>query len=295
VRPVEEAFVARRHAVRLLVAPGRRSALERLVLHATTLRIPIVEVEGGTLTAATGFDGHQGVALVARRRPSAGIADVIGRALAGPEPAFILVLDSLEDPQNLGTLLRTGEAAGVHGVLIPSRRAAPMSPAAVKASAGAVEHLDIAVLDDLPGALAELHVRDIRIVGSDQDAPLTAREADLRGPIAVVVGSEARGITPAVRRRCDLVVRIPMKGRVGSLNAAVAGSVLLYEVLVQRQAAEADGGGTKGVATTGGDSRPKRRARLRSVDEAPGEIPTAAGDDLPPDGPARAGSRDPRA
>jgi 23S rRNA (guanosine2251-2'-O)-methyltransferase len=237
VRPVEEAFAARRPSVRLVVVPTRRSALERLVLHATTLRIPILEIEGGTLTALTGFDGHQGIALVARRRPPASLIDVLGRAMARPDGPLLLVLDSLEDPQNLGTLLRSAEAAGVHGVLVPSRRAAPLSPAAMKAAAGAVEHLDVVVLDDLPGALADLHVRGIRIVGSDADAALAAREADLRGPLAIVVGSEGRGISPAVRRRCDLMVRIPMRGRVGSLNAAVAGSVLLYEALAQRTSA----------------------------------------------------------
>ena len=295
VRPVEEALAARRRAVRLLVAPGRRAALERIVLHATTLRIPIVDVDGGTLTAATGFDGHQGVALVARRRKPASVADVIGRALAGPEPGFILVLDSLEDPQNLGTLVRTGEAAGVHGVFVPARRAAPMSPAAVKASAGAAEHLDVVVLDDLPSALAELHVRGFRIVGSDAEAELTAREADLLGPIAVVVGSEGRGITPAVRRRCDLVVRIPMKGRVGSLNAAVAGSILLYEVLVQREAAKPAGPGSTVSDTTEQDRQPARRPRRRPRDAEPGDGgPTADADLLSDDGPA-AGSEHPRA
>jgi 23S rRNA (guanosine2251-2'-O)-methyltransferase len=238
VRPVEEAFAARRPAIRLLIVPGRRSALERLVLHATTLRIPIVELDGGTLTAVTGFDGHQGVALVARRRPPQSLADVLGRALARTDAPLLLVLDSLEDPQNLGTLLRSAEAAGVDGVLVPARRMAPLSPAAVKASAGAVEHLDIVVLDDLPGALAELHVRGIRTIGSDASAALSANEADLRGPIAIVIGSEGRGISPAVRRRCDMMVRIPIRGHVGSLNAAIAGSVLLYEALVQRSSGE---------------------------------------------------------
>ena len=120
-----------------------------------------------------------------------------------------------------------------------------MSPSAVKASAGAVEHLLLAPVDDLPGALADLHVRGLRIVGADADAALTVREADLRGPLALVVGSEGQGLGPAVRRRCDLLVRIPMRGAVGSLNASVAGSILLYEATTQRvgsAAAVPDGG-----------------------------------------------------
>jgi 23S rRNA (guanosine2251-2'-O)-methyltransferase len=233
-RPVEEAFAAGRPAIRLLVVPQRREALEKLVLHATRLRIPIVELEGGSLTALAGFDGHQGVALVVEPRQYATLEAILARAAERREPPFVLVLDSLEDPQNVGTLLRSAEAAGVHGVVFPTRRQAPLTPSAVKASAGAVEHLLLAPVDDLPGALADLHAHGLRIAGSEMDAPLTARQADLRGPIAIVVGSEGQGLGPAVRRRCDLLMRIPMRGVVGSLNAAVAGSILLFEALTQR-------------------------------------------------------------
>jgi 23S rRNA (guanosine2251-2'-O)-methyltransferase len=242
-RPVEEAFAARRPAIRLLVTPQRRAALERIVLHATNLRIPIVEVEGGTLTALATFDGHQGVALVVAARRYATVDEVLARAIERDEPPFVLALDSLEDPQNVGTLLRSAEAAGVHGVLFPTRRQAPLTPAAVKASSGAVEHLLLVPVDDLAGALTDLHVRGLSIVGAEAHASLTARQADLRGPLALVVGSEGQGLGPAVRRRCDLVVRIPMRGAIGSLNAAVAGSILLFEALAQRDP-EATAGAT---------------------------------------------------
>ena len=247
-RPVEEAFVARRRAQRLLVTPQRRQALEKIVLHATSLRIPIVEVEGGTLTAITGFDGHQGVALVVEARRYATPDEILARARERGEPPFVLVLDSLEDPQNVGTLLRSAEAAGIHGVLFPTKRQAPLSPAAVKASAGAVEHLLLAPVDDLAGALADLHIRGLRIVGAEAEAPLTARQADLRGPIALVVGSEGQGLGPTVRRRTDLMVRIPMRGAIGSLNASVAGSILLFEALAQR---DPDGTSTRPAVATG--------------------------------------------
>jgi 23S rRNA (guanosine2251-2'-O)-methyltransferase len=233
-RPVEEAFVAGRDAHRLLVVPQRRQALEQLVLHATRLRIPIVEVEGGSLTALAGFDGHQGIALVVGPRRFASIDEVLARALERGEPPFVLVLDSLEDPQNVGTLLRSAEAAGVHGVLFPTRRQAPLTPSAIKASAGAVEHLLLCPVDDLAGALADLHVRGLRVAGAEEGAALTARETDLRGPLALVVGSEGQGLGPAVRRRCDTFMRIPMRGAIGSLNAAVAGSILLFEAVAQR-------------------------------------------------------------
>lgn len=234
-RPVEEAFAAGRKGHRLLVAPQRRAALETIVLHATRERLPIVEVEGGTLTALAGFDGHQGVALVVGPRRWATLEEALARAIAQGEPPFLLALDSVEDPRNLGALLRSAEAAGVHGVLIPTRRAAPLTAVAVKASAGASEHLALVPVDDLPGALADLHGRGLRLVGADAEAALSYREADLRGPLAVVIGSEATGLSSGARRRLDLALRIPMHGRVRSLNAAAAASVLLFEVAAQRE------------------------------------------------------------
>ena len=247
--------------------PQRRQALEQLVLHATTLRIPIVEVEGGSLTALAGFDGHQGVALVVGPRVFATLDDVLARGIERGEPAFGLVLDSLEDPQNVGTLLRSAEAAGVDGVVFPTIRQAPLTPAAVKAAAGATEHLRLAPVDDLPGALADLHVRGLRIVGTEMDAPLTARQADLRGPIALVIGSEGHGLSPAVRRRCDLFVRIPMRGAIDSLNAAVAGSILLFEVLGQRgePAAAAAPAPQPAEAPATPPAKPKRKPAARAT------------------------------
>ena len=274
-RPVEEVFAAGRTAHRLLVVPQRRNALEQLVLHATRLRIPIVEVEGGSLTALAGFDGHQGVALVVDPRRFATLDDVLARAAERDEPPFVLVLDSLEDPQNVGTLLRSAEAAGVHGIIFPTRRQAPLSPAAVKASAGAVEHLLLCPVDDLPGALADLHAHGLRVAGSEADAPLTARQTDLRGPLAIVVGSEGQGLGPAVRRRCDVFMRIPMRGAVGSLNAAVAGSVLLFEAVAQRDP-DARGAAVTPAPTTGTDDPTDHAAGPRPVrrdDPTPSSTP----------------------
>ena len=285
-RPVEEAFVARRAAKRLLVVPARRQALERLVLHATSLRIPVVEVEGGTLTAVAGFDGHQGIALVVEPRTFASPDDILARAVERGEPPFLLVMDSLEDPQNVGTLLRSAEAAGVHGVIFPTRRQAPLSPAAVKASAGAVEHLLLAPVDDLPGALSDLRIRGLRIAAAEAEAPLTADQADLRGPLAIIVGSEGQGLSPAVRRRADLAIRIPMRGAIGSLNAAVAGSILLFAAVAQR------GGDVPPPPASGGagdaEPEPSGAAEPEAVEEAvpePAESapePEVAASDGPP-------------
>jgi 23S rRNA (guanosine2251-2'-O)-methyltransferase len=270
-RPIQEAFVAGRPARRLLVTPQRRAALDELVLHATRLRIPVVEMEGGSLTSIAGFDGHQGVVLVVEQRRWATPEEILGAARAAGEPPFVLVLDSLEDPQNLGTLLRSAEAAGVHGVLFPTRRQAPLGPAAIKASAGATEHLRLCPVDDLPGALADLRGHGLRVIGGDGDAALTAGATDLRGPLAVVVGSEGTGLAAPIRRRCDALMRIPMRGQVGSLNAAVAGSILLYEAISQRD--------------PGGESlRPALRppAGAADAEEPDGGRPDPAGRDATP-------------
>lgn len=292
--------MARRPAIRLLVVPQRRQALERLVLHATSLRIPIIEVEGGTLTAVAGFDGHQGIALVVGPRRFASLDEILARSIERAEPPFVLALDSLEDPQNVGTLLRSAEAAGVHGVIFPTHRQAPLSPSAVKASAGAVEHLLLSPVDDLPGALSDLRIRGLRVVGAEAGAPLTARQSDLRGPLAIVVGSEGQGLSPAVRRRCDFVVRIPMRGAIGSLNAAVAGSIMLFEAVAQR---DPDGKATephaaRGLSVTAEEAFPDVTADTNTEvgpspesitdadDHAVEETPPDAADDLLPGGPA---------
>ena len=266
--------MARRPARRLLVVPQRRQALERLVLHATSLRIPVVEVEGGTLTAVAGFDGHQGIALVVEPRTYAGLDDVLARAVERGEPPFVLVLDSLEDPQNVGTLLRSAEAAGVHGVLFPTHRQAPLTPAAIKASAGAVEHLLLCPVDDLPGALSDLRIRGLRVAAAEADAPLTAAQADLRGPLAIVVGSEGQGLSPVVRRRADVSVRIPMRGAIGSLNAAVAGSILLFAAVAQRDPGD-EGGAERPRPTTFDEL-----AAASSVAVRPTELPPEAATDI---------------
>ena len=267
--PVQEAFAARRAAVRLLVVPERRSALDNLVIHATTLRIPVVEVEGGTLTSLAGFDGHQGVALVARRRPAASVDDILAVARQRGQAPFVLVLDSLEDPQNLGTLLRSAEATGVHGVIYPERRAAPLTPAAVKAAAGATEHLLLAPVADLAGTLADLRAHGLRAIGADQAAALSYAEADLRGPLALVVGSEGFGISGQLRRRLDQTVRLPMRGKVASLNAAVAGSVLLFAAADGRETALAPSHEAPDAPPEAPDAPPEVAPAQPSADDAP--------------------------
>jgi 23S rRNA (guanosine2251-2'-O)-methyltransferase len=240
-RPVAEALAAGREASRLIVArTARRSPeLKAIRAAAAAASVPVQEMERDRLGRLAGFDGHQGVLLEVAPRRWSDPMEILASATAAGRPPFVLVLEHLQDPVNLGAVLRTAEAAGVDGVIYPERGSAPLSAAAVKSSAGASEHLRLAPVDSLGAALADLQARGIRLVAADQDASALAWDADLTGPIAVVVGSEGEGLTGATRRRCDVLVRFPMAGKVASLNAAAAGALLLFEVVRQRAAASA--------------------------------------------------------
>ncbi|HEX2884197.1 MAG TPA: 23S rRNA (guanosine(2251)-2'-O)-methyltransferase RlmB [Candidatus Limnocylindria bacterium] len=237
-RPVAEALAAGREARRLLVSATARASPELRVItdHARRLHVPVDRVPTDRLTRIVGMDGHQGVALEVGERHFADVADMLDAASGSGETPLVLVLEHLQDPTNFGTLLRAADAAGVHGVVFPERGAAPLSAAAVKASAGASEHLLLARTPTIGEAIHELKLAGLRLVAADQEAPDTAWDSDLRGPLAVVVGSEGSGLSGATKRRCDLLVRFPMRGQVASLNAATAGALLLFEVVRQRQA-----------------------------------------------------------
>lgn len=235
-RPVTEALAAGRRAHRLLVASSAKPSpeLRSITDHARREGIPTDRVPADQLSRIAGFDGHQGVAIEVDERRFADLTEILAHARASGREPFVLLLEHLQDVTNFGTLLRSAEAAGVDGVVFPERGAAPLSAAAVKASAGASEHLLLARLPTIGDAIHELKQAGLRLVAADQDASADAWASDLTGPIAVVVGSEGSGLSGATRRRCDLVVSFPMRGRVASLNAATAGSLLLFEVVRQR-------------------------------------------------------------
>ena len=247
-RPVAEALAAGRTASRLLVARGARSGPELNALLAAAHRasVPVEAADPNRLRQLAGFDGHQGVLLEVAERRFADVAELLALATTRGHDPLLLVLENLQDPTNFGTLLRSAEAAGVDGVVFPERGAAPLSGAAVKASAGASEHLLLARVEGLGETVRELQQRGIRLVAADQEAPASAWGSDLGGPIAIVVGSEGTGVSGAMRRRCDLLVSFPMAGKVASLNAATAGALLLFEIVRQRAAA---GSGLESGAT----------------------------------------------
>jgi len=197
---------------------------------AAAAKVPVRSVKGGLFERLAQQNVNaQGVALETGDYPYVDVADCLQEAERVGEPPLLLILDHLEDPQNLGTLIRTAEAVGAHGILIPERRAASITPAVSNASAGAVEHVRVAQVTNINREIDELKKEGVWVAGLD-GAPETPplHRANLTGALAVVVGNEGRGLSRLTREKCDFLVRLPMHGRVDSLNASVAGSIVLY-------------------------------------------------------------------
>ncbi len=230
---VREALRAGGRVRRLLIADGARenAALQDVLALAAERGVRVHAVDRSQLDRLT--DHHQGVAAEVPPYAYADFADLLFAA-RGAHPPLFLVLDSLQDPQNFGTLLRTAAAVGVAGVLLPEHRAVGVTPAVRRASAGAVEHLRIARAPNLTRALEQLKAAGVWLVGLDADAPQPYDAVDARGPTAAIVGNEAQGIRRLVRDACDFVVALPMEPAIDSLNAAVAGSIVLYAYYRQR-------------------------------------------------------------
>ncbi|HZT05548.1 MAG TPA: 23S rRNA (guanosine(2251)-2'-O)-methyltransferase RlmB [Chloroflexota bacterium] len=232
---VAEALRAHRRVQRIFVEAGVRDsepAIREALRAAETVGIPIVRVPRTRLDSI--HPRHQGIAAELDEFAYAEVADVLQRAKAAGSNALVLALDQVQDPQNVGSLLRTALAVGVTAVVIPSHRAAGISPAVVRASAGAVEHLAVCQAPNLARALRQLKEVGLWIVGLDAHGPSVYDEVDLSGPVAVVVGAEGSGLRRLVREECDFVVRLPMAEPVESLNVAVAGSILLYHLFRRR-------------------------------------------------------------
>lgn len=235
--PVMEALRADRPLNKLLVARGAGEGSIRAILGlAREKGVLVQEVERTRLDAMAEGRVHQGVIALAAPRRYAEPEEILALARERGEDPFVLVLDGLEDPHNIGSLLRTAECVGAHGAILPERRAAPITPAAVKASAGAAEHLPVARVTNLVQTLEWLKEQGLWIAGTDAEGPQLYTESNLTGPLALVIGSEGKGMGRLVREHCDLLVRLPLRGRITSLNASVAGGVLMYEVLRQRDA-----------------------------------------------------------
>lgn len=232
---VIEALRSERGINKILLAEGDREGSVKEILSLARERgIVVQSVNRSKLEAVAGGLRHQGVLAYVSPVAYADLEDILKRAEEKEEPPFLLLLDELEDPHNLGALLRTADAAGVHGVLIPKRRSVPLNATVAKTSAGAVEYVPVARIGNISQTLRELKQRGMWVAGADMDGEQTYYEADLTGPLVLVVGSEGHGMSRLTREHCDFVVRMPMAGRINSLNASVAGSILMYEVMRQR-------------------------------------------------------------
>ena len=215
------------------VDPARRDQrMRQLVERAEAAAVRVVEADDARLTQLAGTPRHQGVVARVQPLPQTHSLDDLLDAVEGPP--LVLALDGVTDPHNLGACLRVADGAGVHAVIAPKDHAVGLNATVAKVASGAAETVPYLMVTNLARSLNELKERDIRIVGTSDDAPITLYEADLKGPLALVLGAEGKGMRQLTRKTCDLLVRIPMHGAVESLNVSVAAGVCLYEARRQR-------------------------------------------------------------
>ncbi|MHB8157481.1 MAG: 23S rRNA (guanosine(2251)-2'-O)-methyltransferase RlmB, partial [Desulfocucumaceae bacterium] len=230
--PVREALRSDRPVDKIICARDDRSGgMGELLSLAREKGVPVQSVDRARLDAISGGVRHQGIIAYIAARKYADLEDILNGAGEAP---FILLLDEINDPHNLGAILRTAEAAGVHGVVIPMRRSVSLTPAVARVSAGAVEHIPVARVTNMAQTIETLKEKGLWVVGADAGAPDLYWNAKLSGPLALVVGGEDKGLGRLVREKCDFLVKLPMLGKIGSLNASVAVALIIYEVLRQR-------------------------------------------------------------
>jgi 23S rRNA (guanosine2251-2'-O)-methyltransferase len=265
LHPVEEALKAgRRRFDHVLVARERHDErLARLVSECREAGVPVRQEAREQLTQLAGTTTHQGVVAVVRPQEFLAIEDLYEAPNKSEAGRLVLALDGVEDPQNLGALLRVADGAGVDGIVLTERRSAPLSPVAVKASAGATEHLRIARVVNLVRALEDLKRQNFWIIGLDERGETDYDQFDLTGNCVLVLGREGAGLHELVRRTCDHLLRIPMAGEVSSLNVSAAGAVVLYEASRQRRVKSRQTEDAV-VLNAGGASKPKKQKGLGS-------------------------------
>lgn len=234
--PVLEALKAGRPINRLLLASegGRHSIIAQILYIAKTRGIPVEYTSRSILDKISATHAHQGIIAYTAAKEYATVDELLAIPQTKDEAAFFLILDGIEDPHNLGAIVRTAEAAGAHGIIIRSRRAVGLTTGVAKAAAGALEYIQIARVANISQLLARLKKENIWIVGIEASANLQFNQVDFKLPVGIVIGSEGKGISRQVLQNCDFVVSIPMRGKINSLNASVAGAIVMYEVLRQR-------------------------------------------------------------
>ncbi|MBE6776167.1 MAG: 23S rRNA (guanosine(2251)-2'-O)-methyltransferase RlmB [Ruminococcaceae bacterium] len=236
---VSEALRSERAIDTLLVVRGERNgSIGRILAECREKKIVIKEVDKKKLDFMCGQGNHQGVAAYAAAHEYAEVEDILALAEERGESPFIIVCDGIEDPHNLGAIIRTAETAGAHGIIIPKRRNASLTWAVGKASAGAVEYMPVARVGNLASTLDELKEKGIWVYSADMDGKNWC-ETDFAGGVALVIGSEGNGVSRLIREKSDFIVSLPMKGKITSLNASVAAGILMYEVSRQRSGIKA--------------------------------------------------------
>ena len=229
---VLEALKSKAGLEKIFIAKGEmQGSIVRIIALAKEQKIPIQEADRLKLQAVSGISTHQGVVAYLKQIEYCDIADMLSLAKERGENPLIVVCDELADPHNLGAIIRTAEAAGAHGIVIPRHRGVGVTPAVTKAAAGAVFHMKVAKVTNIVMALKDLKEQGLWIYGTDMDGSRSIFETDLAGPSAIVVGSEGSGMTRLVKETCDFLVSIPMQGKVNSLNASVAAAIVLYEAV----------------------------------------------------------------
>jgi 23S rRNA (guanosine2251-2'-O)-methyltransferase len=232
---VLEAIRSDRTINKILVSKGdKEGSIKQIIALAREKGIIIQETDRASLDKISITHAHQGVIAFVAVKDYVEVEDILEIAKEKGEPPFIILLDGITDPHNLGSILRTANAVGAHGVVIPKRRAIGLTAAVSKASAGAIEYVPVARVTNMAQTIEYLKEQNIWVVGTDQSGEKSFYDIDLKGAIALVIGSEGEGMGKLVSEKCDFVVNLPMKGEISSLNAAVAGAIVMYEILKQR-------------------------------------------------------------
>ncbi|WP_274365241.1 23S rRNA (guanosine(2251)-2'-O)-methyltransferase RlmB [Paenibacillus thermotolerans] len=232
--PVEEALRSGRTIHKLYFAEGAQG-IGGILAEARQSGVVVQQADKRKLDQMAPGVRHQGVIALAAERAYAELDDLFAAAEASGQPPLFILLDEIEDPHNLGSILRTADCAGAHGVIVPKRRSAGLTATVSKTSAGASEHVPVARVTNLAQTIEELKERGVWIAGADASADRDVYDTDLKLPLGLVIGNEGKGIGRLIRERCDFLVKLPMYGRINSLNASVAASLLMYEAVRQRR------------------------------------------------------------
>jgi len=232
---VLELLESNRDINKIFIAKGEKhGSINKILSIAKEKRIVIVEADRQKLNQMSESNNHQGVIAIVPPYDYCEVEDILDYANSKNEKPFIFILDGIEDPHNLGSIIRTAETAGVHGIIIPKRRACGVNSTVTKVAAGAVEHMKIARVNNINDTIKYLKENDVWICGTDMDANKYYYEEDFKGAIAIIIGSEGFGMSRLVKENCDFLVKIPMKGKITSLNASVSAAIVMYEVVKQR-------------------------------------------------------------